>query len=400
MGSSAGGMEMRRELILTIDDDALVRNAYARILEQGGFRVIQADDGASGMAHFREHRPDAVLLDLRMPGLDGLEVLAALVARAPETPVVISSGTEQIADVVQALRRGAWDYVTKPIEDPVLLRRAMERALEKSRLLKENREYAERLASALEELRADEQAARQLQFQLLPEDGLSVGDVLCHRRLFPSHLLSGDFLDYFFFGDRFLGFYLADVAGHGSASALVTIILSTLVGNYRDAYAARGDDTIRRPTHLLTQLDADLAGRRLDKHITMFYGVLDCGSGELVYGNAGAFPYPFLRQPADGPSLSGDVRQLECSGRPLNLAGRAGFGSGEARLEPGARLFIASDGVLELGAPGSHEERCRRLAVLARDAGGIDDISLALALDDATTLTDDVALLLIERGRR
>lgn len=390
---------MRQETILTIDDDELVRSAYARILEQGGFRVIQAEDGHSGMANFREHHPDAVLLDLRMPGLDGLEVLEALVAHAPETPVVISSGTERIADVVQALRRGAWDYVTKPIEDPVLLRRAMERALEKSRLLRENREYADRLASALEELRADELAARRLQFQLLPEDGLSAGDVRCHRRLFPSHLLSGDFVDYFFFGDRLLGFYLADVAGHGSASALVTVILTTLVGKYRDAYAARGDDTIRRPSQLLTQLDADLAGYRLDRHITMFYGVLDCASGELVYGNAGAFPYPFLREPgADGPPRPGDVRQLECSGRPLNLAGRAGFGSGETRLEPGGRLLIASDGVLELGATGTHRERCRRLADLARDASGIDEFTSALQLDDTTTLKDDVALLLIERG--
>src|SRR5688500_2022444 len=96
--------------ILTIDDDEMVRRAFGRVLEQGGFRVVEAGDGAAGLARFREDPPDAVVLDLRMPGLDGLEVLQTLVAESPETPVVISSGTGDISDVVEALRRGAWDY--------------------------------------------------------------------------------------------------------------------------------------------------------------------------------------------------------------------------------------------------------------------------------------------------
>lgn len=382
---------MQPGTILAIDDDGQVRRAFKRILENAGFGVLEAGDGASGLACFREEAPDAVLLDLRMPGLDGLEVLEMLVAAAPETPVVIMSGTDQIRDVVEALRRGAWDYVTKPLEDSALLCRAVGRALEKAALVKQNREYRQRLERALDEIRADEQAARQLQFQLLPPDGLRIGPYTCSRRLYPSRLLSGDFLDYFAIGDRFLGLYVADVAGHGSASALVTIILTTLVGKYRDAHAARGDDTILRPCLLLGRLDDDLAGRGLEKHITMFFGVLDCASGDLAYGNAGAFPYPFLRDP---PA----VRQLECAGRPLNLTGRAGFGDGKVRLEPGGRLLVASDGVLELGAKGTIREKCRRLGEILRQADGIDGIAAGLELEDAAALKDDVALLMIDRA--
>jgi sigma-B regulation protein RsbU (phosphoserine phosphatase) len=382
---------MQPGTILAIDDDRQVRHAFRRILENAGFRVLEAEDGASGLARFRDDTPDAVLLDLRMPGLDGLDVLDILVAGSPETPVVIMSGTDQVRDVVEALRRGAWDYVTKPLEDSTLLSRAVARALERAELARQNREYRERLERALEEIRADERAARQLQFQLLPPDELRAGAYTCTRRIYPSRFLSGDFLEYFAIGDRFLGFYVADVAGHGAASALVTIMLTTLVGQYRDAHAARGDDTILRPCRLLARLDADLAAQRLDKHITMFYAVIDCASGDLAYGNAGAFPYPFLCDPPE-------VRQLDTAGRPLNLTGRAGFGEGVVRLEPGARLLVASDGVLELGAKGTNREKCRRLGEIVRQASGIDEIAAGLELADGAALRDDVALLLIERA--
>src|SRR5205814_2227117 len=138
--------------------------------------------------------------------------------------------------------------------------------IERSALLRENRAYSEsleqanrRLLAALGELRSDERSARQLQFQLLPEDGLRLGPFSCERRLFPSQVLSGDFLDYFALNERYAGLYLADVAGHGTASALVTVILTTLVGKYRQALRSRGDETILHPQQLLRELDADLS---------------------------------------------------------------------------------------------------------------------------------------------
>ncbi|WP_285172428.1 response regulator, partial [Mycobacterium tuberculosis] len=84
------------------------------VLERGGFRVREAEDGSSGLESFRAQPPDAVLLDLRMPGTDGLDVLTEIVKESPETPVLVVSGETTLSDVVQALRRGAWDFVTKP----------------------------------------------------------------------------------------------------------------------------------------------------------------------------------------------------------------------------------------------------------------------------------------------
>ncbi|HTE50683.1 MAG TPA: response regulator [Kofleriaceae bacterium] len=392
--------------VLAIDDDRLVRSAFRRVLERGGFRVVEAEDGSSGLAAFRERTPDAVLLDLRMPGTDGLDVLSAMVAESPETPVLVVSGETSLADVVQALRRGAWDFVTKPVQDAELLVRAVGRGIEKAQLLRQNREYSEslkemneRLAGALDELRADERAARQLQFQLLPRDGLRVGSVFCSRRLYPSQLMSGDFVDYFPLGERWLGFYVADVAGHGAASAFVTAILTTLVGKYRESLAARADQTILSPIDFLARLDIDLVKQQLDRHVAMFYGVLDTGSGQLLYASAGAFPYPFL-------AGAGRAVELERAGRPLNLPGPACFGQGEAMVEPGGRLLLVTDGVLELDrARGdatrrTYADKRAELAELCGKAHRIEDVVAGLALDEAAPLEDDVALLFMRREER
>jgi serine phosphatase RsbU (regulator of sigma subunit) len=388
--------------VLAIDDDRLVRTAIRRILERSGYHVREAADGSAGLLELRAETPDAVLLDLRMPGTDGLDVLSTIVAESPETPVLVVSGESTLSDVVQALRRGAWDFVSKPVQDSQILLSAVARGLEKARLLRENREYAEslahmnkRLARALDELRADERAARQLQFQLLPRDGLRVGDVTCFRRLYPSQVQSGDFVDYFPLSDRYLGVYLADVAGHGAASAFMTAILTTLVGKYREALPARGDQTILSPPRLLAQLDADLSRQQLDRHIAMFYGVIDTASGRLDFSNAGAFPYPLLW---DGSS----VRELECAGRPLNLPGVAPPGVGEAVLPPGGHLLMVSDGVLELGrvpedGERSFGDRRRALAELTRRARSVEDVVAGLAIDETSAVEDDVALLFMRR---
>jgi len=90
-------------------------------------------------------RPDLVLVDLRMPGIDGLEVLATIRERFPDTPVIVVSGAGAITDVVEALRLGAWDYLVKPIENLSFLSHSIEKSLERAYLLRKNREYQESL---------------------------------------------------------------------------------------------------------------------------------------------------------------------------------------------------------------------------------------------------------------
>jgi len=386
--------------VLIIDDDASVRGAFRRVLERMGSVVLEAESGKAGLVSCREREPGVVLLDLRMPEMDGLDVLSSLVVEHPETPVIVVSGQGTMTDAVEALRRGAWDFVAKPLPDNEILRQAVRRGLERSALLSQNRAYGEslrsaneRLSAALNELRSDEQGARQLQFQLLPADGLRLASFRWERRLFPSQLLSGDFLDYFALNERFAGLYLADVAGHGAASAFVTAILTTLVGKYREALRTRGDETILRPQQLLAGLDSDLKALSIPKHVTFFYAVLDLELGQIVYGNAGAFPFPFL---ANGH----ETVELESSGRPLNLPGAGTFGSGEARLNPGGRLLLASDGVFELPPKRTHRLRREQLGQQLAEAHSMDHLVTALGLGEGTPVRDDVALLLLQREEK
>ena len=131
--------------VLVIDDDTAVRESLRLYLEDLDFLVAEAADGRDGLLQFNRDAPDIVLVDLRMPEVDGHRVLEKLSRDAPDTPLIVISGTGRIADTVNALRLGAWDYILKPIDDLSILDHAIAKALERSRLLRENRDYQQHL---------------------------------------------------------------------------------------------------------------------------------------------------------------------------------------------------------------------------------------------------------------
>jgi diguanylate cyclase (GGDEF)-like protein len=122
-----------------VDDSRPVRLVVARQLEAANYSVEQADDGARALETIKKGSVDVVITDLRMPGLDGFEVLEAAKRLAPGVEVIILTGahSEDMSAAVRALRLGAHDYLTKPpYPDEVVL--AVERAMEKRRLLETN----------------------------------------------------------------------------------------------------------------------------------------------------------------------------------------------------------------------------------------------------------------------
>jgi DNA-binding NtrC family response regulator len=134
-----------KKRVLIIDDEDIIRDSVSTYLEDSGFTVHQAGDGREGLGLFRELSPDVVLLDLRMPRMDGLEVLEAIAGELDRVPVIVVTGAGVLQDAVAALRLGAFDFVTKPIVDMAVLEHAVLRALEHTRLRQENRRYQARL---------------------------------------------------------------------------------------------------------------------------------------------------------------------------------------------------------------------------------------------------------------
>ena len=362
--------------------------------------MLEANDGPAGIEIFRQEHPDVVLCDLRLPGMDGLEVLSTITAESPETPVIVVSGVSLLDYAVQALKRGAWDYVTKPIHDMAVLESAVRRVIEHADLLRQNREYRENLevlnrelTQTLKQLQEDEEAGRSIQFQLLPEDNCSFGSYTFRRRLYPSMYLSGDFVDYFPIDDRHAGFYMADVSGHGAASAFVTVMLNTLVVQYRDALWQSGDDTILHPERTLQRLNRNLCRQNLDKHLTMFYGVIDLEQNSMHYSNGGQFPYPLQY---DGR----EVRSLECRGRPLGLFDDAEFRAWQCDLPQKYVLVLVSDGILELMPEETMLQRYRALLTDMEDAKlDLDEMTAGLDVLADKHLPDDIAFLVISRSQ-
>jgi two-component system KDP operon response regulator KdpE len=113
-GAPGGGPTASRPTILVVEDDAETRSAVVRELVAVGYAVVEAADGRSALERWSARRPDLVLLDLGLPDMDGLRVVAAIRRDTATTPIVILSGRFEEREKVEALDRGADDYVTKP----------------------------------------------------------------------------------------------------------------------------------------------------------------------------------------------------------------------------------------------------------------------------------------------
>jgi two-component system nitrogen regulation response regulator NtrX len=126
--------------ILVVDDEEDIRSSLRMILEYEGMEFREAASGTEALEHVAQVDPDAVLLDIKMPRMDGIEVLAELRRRHPELPVVMISGHGTIQTAIEATRLGAFDFMEKPLErDRVLL--VLRNALDRKRLEQEVREY-------------------------------------------------------------------------------------------------------------------------------------------------------------------------------------------------------------------------------------------------------------------
>ena len=137
--------QRRNPVILTIDDEENIRDSFRMFLEDYDYQILEAKNGKEGLEVFYREKPDLVICDLRMPEIDGLEVIEKIKNSSPDTPIIVVSGTGIIGDAIEAINRGAWNYLLKPIHDMSVLLHAINQATERSRLIIENRTYQEHL---------------------------------------------------------------------------------------------------------------------------------------------------------------------------------------------------------------------------------------------------------------
>ena len=386
--------------LLIIDDDDVVRASLAAYLEDSGFNVLQASNGAQGLEVYQRDHPDLVICDLRMPQVDGLELIRRINIIDAQTPVIVVSGAGVMSDAVEALRLGAADYLIKPLQDLAVLEHSVRRALDRLQLRQENQRYRDKLETANRELQAslhllqeDQNAGRQVQMNMLPVTPWKVDGLEFAHKIIPSLYLSGDFVDYFRVDERRIAFYLADVSGHGASSAFVTVLLKFMTT--RLLYESRrGGVSLPefKPSEVLGHINRGLLNCKLGKHVTMLGGVIDEQSGQLTYSIGGHLPLPVLYS-------DGQAQYLQGRGLPVGLFNEAEYADHVIALPDSFSLTLLSDGILDLLPGDTLKEKETILPTLISSAGGtLDGLRQVFGLANLTDMPDDIALLVLSRN--
>lgn len=387
--------------LLVIDDELGVRQSITAYLEDSGFQVYDAPDAVTGLALFEEHLPDLVITDLSMPEVNGLRLLQQIHDILPSSPVIVISGAGVMGDVVQALRLGATDYLIKPIVDMEVLVMAIHKSLERCQLLVDNERY--RLASEkahaelkrhIAALEQDQRAGHFVQQSMSPVSPFTAAQYICEHNIIPSLYLSGDCIDYAFIQQRYYAFYLADVSGHGSAPAFVTIWLRNLVAQLVRLKKMLVDfeNESNALLILLSTINKQLIEMGINNHLTIIVGVIDTETNQLYYIVAGHLPLPIMLENDKASFLPG-------SGMPVGLFEHAQWEVSQMSLpETDFSLLLFSDGILELIEEKeliAKEELLLR--VVEESQGHIDSIIESVDVQKIAELPDDVAVLSIRK---
>jgi putative nucleotidyltransferase with HDIG domain len=141
---------MEAEHILVVDDEEAIREVVSTMLESRGYRCVTVSNGRSAQEYVRKETPDLVLIDTITPEMDGITLLDWLHGFAPEVPVIMVTAIHDISTALEAIRRGACDYILKPFEKDQLYQ-GVERALQRRRLVLEVRNYQPDLERKVEQ---------------------------------------------------------------------------------------------------------------------------------------------------------------------------------------------------------------------------------------------------------
>ena len=325
---------IRPAKILVVDDEPdleiLVRQKFRRRIRRGEFEFTFAQNGLEALERLAENPElEMILSDINMPRLDGLSLLNALGDVNPEIRAVMVSAYGDMDNIRTAMNRGAFDFVTKPIdfED---LETTIDKTLRHSRVMRE----ALSSQNQLHALRQELNIAHSMQLSILPTSFPSTPEYEVHGRVIPAKEVGGDFYDIYRLEDGQLGIVIADVSGKGIPAALFMMVCRTLLKGIAIGMAS--------PAEALTEANALLhAENQASMFVTVFYGVFNPRSGALTFANAGHEP-PVVRR------LDGSTEALPFTGGvPLGIVDDMQFEERTSNIESGEFVYLFTDGVTE-----------------------------------------------------
>lgn len=346
-------------LIMVVDDSRVQRRILSSQLLRAGFAVIEAASADEALALLDSHAPDLVISDWMMNGQTGLDLCRRMRGLCRENYIyfILLTTKSESAEIARGLDVGADDFLSKPVSGDELRARiaAGQRILRIERELKDKNRL---LSATLDELQGlydsidrDLIEARQLQQSLVRERRRRFGNAEVNLLLRPSGHVGGDHIGFFPINADRIGLFSIDVSGHGITAALMTARLAGyLSGNSPDQNIAliqkeSGVHDARPPDELAAALNAVvLKELQTETYFTFAYADVDLVTGRVAMVQAG-HPHPAVIR------AGGRIDYLGNGGLPVGLIDGASYERIEARLSPGDRLLILSDGMTEAVDP-------------------------------------------------
>ncbi len=382
------------ETLLVMGPDSEENRELEQHYNELGYRVLVQSRASDPEQDAQRLQPEIIIADLAP---DALIRLFSRFSGTDYTPsVIVHSPIPQTETVLKFLRAGASDVVLKPLEALESLDAAVKRQALKVAVYRQNRRYRKELEQAnrelragLDELKADQDAGRHVQMKMLPENNAVLNGLSFNYCIKPSLYLSGDFFDYFALDSERVLFYFADVSGHGASSAFVTVLLKNLSNRLRRNLRRGSSDDLSDPASFVNRVNLELLETRIGKHLTVFAGIFNVRTLELIYTVGAHFPLPVLTQANQSLFLEG-------KGPPVGLLPKAEYPVYKRQLKPGFSLVVCSDGLLEVISAANLEEKERALLETVRQAGHtIPELEKAFGLKHTAELPDDIAIVCI-----
>ena len=361
--------------ILVCDDQPDVLHAIGLLLKGAGYEAATVDSPRALLRRARSEQFDLILADLNYTrdttsGDEGLDLLAGLEAQNNTAPVIVMTAWGSIDLAVEAMRRGACDFVQKPWDNARVLA-----AIRKQTDAERHRQSELEIAASVQQ-------------KLFPAAGRRLRTVDYAGSCLQAKGVGGDYYDFLDLGDGSVGFVLGDVSGKGMPAAL-------LMANLQACFRTQAAAGSRRPAEILEGVHRHFyASTQADRFATLFFGVYEDRTRRMRYANCGHCAPLLLR--ADG-----GVERLEPTATMLGAFEEWSCGEDEVALQPGDTLVLYSDGVTEAANESGDDFGEERVIDAVRNSPGhsanerVNAIVNAVAAHSGSARMDDVTVTAI-----
>jgi phosphoserine phosphatase RsbU/P len=378
--------------LLIISESAETEEMRLRLAE-GGFNAVTIVDYPNVLPSIGSNLPDLILLTIE-PGHSSFSLVDKIHRQFPRVTIVMVATNIAEEAVGGYLQAGASDYIYYVGAQKELLVHVVMHNLE-CHINAAAAAASEETTSMLQRLERDQRSGFRVQQAMLPDSPTSIRGITFNHQLYPSLIMSGDFIDYFELVDGKIAFYIADVSGHGASSAFITVLLKSLSRRLLDEFGR-----YLSTAEILSWINAELMQWKLEQHVTMFFGIIDEENNFLEYSNAAHFPGTIL-------CFDQGAKFLEIGGQPLGLYSEPVYQVHHVDLPENYSIVMFSDGVFEILPQGTLEAKEEHLLSVVKCqqsgenlAGMVNGLVDDLGVLSASAIPDDIAVFTVASSGR